>query len=89
MEVRHDYRLSDGTPSRITGHGGFTTNPGTESTQIFPADQSTTDRLPSFWDAAWVIQVHPGERYVYTFDVVGSDEYYRTEYDLSGSGETL
>lgn len=83
LELRHEYRDPDGSLHRITAHGGFATNRGGERVQIFPADQRAVDNQPFMWNWIWMIEIHPGKRYVYSVQRLGTDVSVRTEFDLN------
>lgn len=51
--------------------------------QIFPADEATAQRLPSFWTSAWMIEIDPGERFVYFIQRIGTPVAFRTEFGLA------
>lgn len=87
LELRHDYLRTDGTPWPVTGHGGFTTHQGTEWAQVFPSDRETVRRWPQFWREVFVLEIHPGERFVYGVHAVGQQpgRSTPTEYDLTNA----
>lgn len=83
IELRHDHRLRDGRPEEITMYGGVSPNRGSANAQIFPADDRTLDSLPDNYPNVWLMEVHPGERFVYYVRRQATDRYYHVEFDLS------
>ena len=55
LELKHDHRHEDGTSDVITMYGGHSTNGGSVSRQLFPADQETADILPLAIGNIWWI----------------------------------
>jgi hypothetical protein len=62
LELRHDHREPDGTPSERTMYGGFTETPGTPQRQDFVSVERTAE---SGYARGWRIEIVPGERYTY------------------------
>lgn len=83
IELRHDHRHEDGSEERVTQYGGVSPSPGGEWGQIFPADARTTDILPTGWPNVWMMEVHPGERFVYFVQRLGTERAFRVEFDLT------
>jgi hypothetical protein len=87
LELRHDYRDPDGTPSELGDYGGFTPNPGSATAQIFPADAHTTGMAsanwPRPWARVWMLEVRPGQVFAYSGVTIGSPATVRFEFDLS------
>src|SRR5690554_2453403 len=83
IELRHDHRLRDGRPEEITMYGGVSPNRGSANAQIFPADDRTLDSLPDSYPNVWLMEVHPGKRFVYYVRRQATDRYYHVEFDLA------
>lgn len=81
--LKHDHRHEDGSPDRITMYGGLSTNSGTSSMQIFPADQETVNLLPRAANNVWWINLVPGKSFTYNLRVIGSDRQFSIEFDLT------
>jgi hypothetical protein len=81
--LRHDHRDRDGKPEEITQYGGISPNYGSANAQIFPADDFTLDRMPDNYPNVWVMEVHPGEKFVYYVRRLVTDRHYHVEFDLS------
>src|SRR5687767_11134453 len=47
IELRHDHRHEDGKSDAVTMYGGWTTNPGMPTRQVFPADAETYKIIPA------------------------------------------
>ena len=84
IELKHDHRHEDGRPEAMTMYGGTSTNAGSADTQMFPADDQTRDAIPgSGLRSAWLIEVHPGERFVYAANRVGTERGFQVDFDLT------
>ncbi len=83
IELRHDHRDRDGEPEAVTQYGGVSPNRGSANAQIFPADDRTLDILPDNYPNVWVMEVHPGETFVYYVRRLVTERYYHVEFDLS------
>lgn len=81
--LKHDHRHEDGSPDRITMYGGLSTNNGTNTMQIFPADQETVDLLPRAATNVWWIDLVPGRSFTYNLRVIGSDRQFSIAFDLT------
>lgn len=80
--LKHDHRHEDGTPDKITMYGGWTTNPGMATRQMFPADQETFEMLPAAATNVWWIDLVPGESFSYNLRRIGSERYFSVRFDL-------
>lgn len=81
--LKHDHRHEDGSSDRITMYGGLSTNSGTNTTQIFPADQETVTLLPRAASNVWWINLEPGKSFTYNLRVIGSDRQFSIAFDLT------
>ncbi len=82
IELRHDHRHPDGSAEAVTLYGGISPNRGSAHAQIFPADDQTLDSLPDNYPNVWLIEIHPGERWVYHVRRQATERYYHFEFDL-------
>jgi hypothetical protein len=85
LRLKHDHRHADGTPDVMTEYGGDTTEAGTSSRQVFPADEESRALFTREGRAAsnanvWAMEVHAGDRFVY--ELTRSDRTFRVEFDL-------
>lgn len=80
--LKHDHRHEDGTPDKVTFYGGWTTNAGSATRQMFPADQETADILPAAAANVWWIDLVPGEYFAYNLRRIGTDRYFSVRFDL-------
>jgi hypothetical protein len=87
IELRHDHRYEDGSEEAATQYGGVTVSPGSDFGQIFPGDHVTTARLPTSWQNVWLMEIHPGERFVYHVRRVGTQRAFHAEFDLTSPVE--
>lgn len=84
IQLKHDHRHEDGTPDAVTMYGGTTSNAGSADAQMFPADDETRVVIPgSGQRSAWLIEIHPGERFVYAANRVGTVRGFQVDFDLS------
>lgn len=84
IELKHDHRHADGTPDTMTMYGGTTSNAGSADTQMFPADAQTREAIPgSGLRSAWLIELHPGDRFIYAANRVGTDRGFQVDFDLT------
>jgi hypothetical protein len=65
LRLKHDHRHEDGSDDPVTQYGGDTRDPGTATSQSFPADAYTADLLPEAATNVWSLTVEPGERLTY------------------------
>jgi hypothetical protein len=79
LELRHDHRESDGTPSERTMYGGFSETPGTANRQDFVSVERTEE---SGYPRGWRIEIVPGERYTYGTTRRGEWSW-RVDFDLT------
>jgi hypothetical protein len=80
--LRHDHRHQDGTADKVTMYGGWTTNAGLPTRQVFPADQETFNVLPAAAPNVWWIELIPGELFSYNLRRMGSERYFSIKFDL-------
>lgn len=83
VELRHDHRHPDGSPEEVTMYGGLSPNRGSAHAQIFPADDRTLDTLADNYPNVWLMEVHPGEKFVYYVRRLATERYYHVEFDLT------
>jgi hypothetical protein len=79
LELRHDHREPDGSPSERTMYGGFTETEGTAHRQDFVSVERTEE---SGFLRGWRIEIHPGERYTYGTTRRGEWSW-RVDFDLT------
>lgn len=80
--LKHDHRHKDGSPDKVTMYGGKTSNTGSKTKQLFPADQETTDLLPSAIGNIWWIDLVPGKYFTYNLRRVNSELLFSIKFDL-------
>lgn len=80
--LKHDHRHADGTPDRVTMYGGATSNSGSATRQMFPADEQTTSILPAAAANVWWIELVAGEYFSYNLRRMGTDRYFSIKFDL-------
>jgi hypothetical protein len=82
IRLKHDHRHEDGTPDAITQYGGDTREPGTATSQSFPADAHTISLNPVYGTNVWTMEIEPAT-FVYELIRVGTDRRFRVEFDLT------
>lgn len=83
IELRHDHRKEDGKPDTVTMYGGSTTNIGSPTRQMFPADQQTVENIPRAGTNVWWIDLVPGEHYTYSVRRIEADQQISIKFDLT------
>jgi hypothetical protein len=86
--LKHDHRHEDGTPDKVTMYGGWTTNTGSATRQMFPADQETAEVVPAAFSNAWWIDLVPGEYFAYNLRRMGTERYFSIKFDLKTEVKT-
>ncbi|MCK9490026.1 MAG: hypothetical protein M0Q42_11680 [Xanthomonadales bacterium] len=80
----HDHRQPDGTPEAVSDYGGRTVNAGSADSQMFPADDHTRRVIAgSGLRSVWLVEIHPGQRFVYAANRVGTERGFQVDFDLS------
>jgi hypothetical protein len=80
--LKHDHRHQDGSADKVTMYGGWTTNVGMPTRQVFPADQETFNVIPAAAPNVWWIELIPGEHFSYNLRRMGSERYFSIKFDL-------
>lgn len=80
--LKHDHRLEDGAEDEVTQYGGWTTNIGSDTLQMFPADQETRELLPYAGDNVWWITVSETS-FSYNLRRIGTDRLFTVVFDLT------
>ncbi len=90
IELKHDHRLKDGTPDKVTMYGGTTNNAGEAIRQFFPADEETTKVVdpptgdaPSAAANIWWIELVSGSHYSYNLRRLGRGRIFTVKFDLT------
>lgn len=81
--LKHDHRHKDGKPDAVTMYGGGTSNSGSASRQVFPADEETAKLLPAAAGNVWWIELAPGEYFTYNLRRIGTDRLFTVKFDLT------
>ena len=82
IQLKHDHRHKDGTSDKVTMYGGITTNNGSATRQVFPADEETTKMLRAAASNVWWIDLT--EKYLtYNLRRVGTDRFFSIRFDLT------
>lgn len=86
LRLKHDHRKFDGSDDPVTMYGGDSTDEGTATRQVFPADEESRalfareDREVSITNV-WAMEIEPGQRFVYELSRPG--RLFRIEFDLT------
>jgi len=81
--LKHDHRHEDGSPDKVTMYGGLATNSGSNTTQVFPADQETVDLLPRAYSNVWWVEIVDGVSFSYNLRRVDTDRVVSVKFDLT------
>ena len=81
IELRHDHRHQDGTPDAVTMYGGWTTNVGLPTRQVFPADDQTVKVIAAAATNVWWVDVVAGAHFSYNLRRMGSDRHFSIKFD--------
>ena len=82
IRLKHDHRHKDGKPDEVTMYGGTTSNSGSATRQVFPADEETVKMLPAAASNVWWIDLT--EKYLtYNLRRVGTDRFFSIRFDLT------
>lgn len=87
IELLHENRDETGMLDDPTGYGGVTVNPGSESTQVFPADRRTVGLIDWAYGTVWMVQISDDEL-VYATQNVPAGRRFELRFDLSEAVET-
>lgn len=82
LRLKHDHRHADGTADAVTQYGGDTRNSGSGTRQEFYADSLTAALIPAARTNVWMVEVFPGDRFVYALKREGTDRRFRVEFNL-------
>ena len=82
IKLKHDHRHEDGSEDKITQYGGTSTNTGSASVQIFPADHETFDLIPAAAANVWWITLNENS-FTYNLRRIGSDRLFTVHFDLT------
>jgi hypothetical protein len=80
--LKHDHRHEDGKPDAVTMYGGLTTNEGSATRQMFPADQETVKVIAAAASNVWWIDLMPNEFFSYNLRRMGTDRFFSIKFDL-------
>ncbi|HMS41218.1 MAG TPA: hypothetical protein PKE69_13390 [Pyrinomonadaceae bacterium] len=80
--LKHDHRHEDGKPDAVTMYGGLTTNEGSATRQMFPADQETVRVIAAAAANVWWIDLMPNESFSYNLRRVGTERFFSIKFDL-------
>lgn len=82
ITLKHDHRHEDGSPDKITFYGGTSPNEGSDTIQIFPADNETCDLIDYACQNVWWVTMD-GATYTYNLRRIGSDRVFTVKFDLT------
>lgn len=83
VQLKHDHRHADGSPDAVTMYGGHSSNFGSATRQLFPADQETANLLPAAIGNIWWIDLVPGKYFTYNLRRVNTDRLFSVQFDLT------
>ncbi|MCI0920215.1 hypothetical protein [Sphingobacterium rhinopitheci] len=82
LTLKHDHRHEDGSPDKITFYGGTSPNEGSDTIQIFPADNETCELIDYACQNVWWITMD-GNIFTYNLRRIGSDRVFTVQFDLT------
>ncbi len=82
LTLKHDHRHADGSPDAVTFYGGTANNSGSETFQMFPADQETCQMIDYACYNVWWITMD-GSTFTYNLRRIGTDRFFSVTFDLS------
>lgn len=82
IQLKHDHRMENGQPDKVTMYGGTTTNKGTKQMQIFPADEETKQLIAYASSNVWWITIDENT-FTYNLLRVGTDRVFTVSFDLT------
>lgn len=88
IQLKHDHRHLDGTEDEVTQYGGTTSNDGSSTLQMFPADQHTVNILPAAATNVWWVELVPGKYFTYNLRRMGTDRLFTIQFDLTRTIDT-
>ncbi|NNE66792.1 MAG: hypothetical protein HKN33_09515 [Pyrinomonadaceae bacterium] len=80
--LKHDHR-KNGKADGVTDYGGWTSNSGSATMQVFPADQETFAKIPEASSNVWWINLESGKQFTYNLHRIGTDRKYSLRFDLT------
>ena len=80
--LKHDHRHEDGKPDKVTMYGGWTSNAGSPTRQMFPADEETVKVIPAAASNVWWIDLVEGDFFSYNLRRMGTDRFFSIKFDL-------
>lgn len=83
LRLKHVHRHEDGVEDAVSRYGGDTRSDGSAHSQSFHADALTAELIPAAATNVWTVEIHPGIRFIYALERVGTDRRFRAEFDLS------
>jgi hypothetical protein len=86
--LKHDHRHKDGTEDILSQYGGWTSNTGMSTTQVFPADQFTVSILPAASANVWWFELISGQYLTYNLRRLNTDRFFSLRFDLSKTVDT-
>jgi hypothetical protein len=83
IQLKHDHRHEDGKEDSVTQYGGTTSNTGSSTLQMFPADQHTVNILPAAATNVWWVELVAGKFFTYNLRRMGTDRLFTIRFDLT------
>ncbi len=86
--LKHDHRHEDGKPDKVTMYGGLTTNQGSVTRQMFPADEETFKVISAAASNVWWIDLVSADYFSYNLRRMGSERFFSIKFDLKNEVKT-
>ncbi|HMR17906.1 MAG TPA: hypothetical protein PKA53_01285 [Sphingobacterium sp.] len=87
LTLKHDHRHEDGTPDEVTFYGGTSTNSGSPTSQMFPADHETCRLIDYACQNVWWITMDE-DSFTYNLRRIGTDRWFSVKFDLTRAVES-
>ena len=87
LALHHEHRHEDGSFDALTGYGGTSSDPFSDSRMNFPADAATkalfdAEGIPQSKENVWAIEVRPSHT-LYAYEMARPGRFFRIEFDTS------
>ncbi len=86
--LKHDHRHEDGKPDKVTMYGGLTSNLGSATRQMFPADDETIKVIVAATTNVWWIDLVDGDYFSYNLRRMGTERHFSIKFDLKKEVKT-
>lgn len=82
IQLKHDHRKEDGSNDEITMYGGKSSNQGSKSLQVFPADEETRNHIAYAASNVWWITLDENT-FTYNLRRIGTPRVFSVSFNLN------